>query len=559
MHATRLTTARGRWLVALLLLLPFAAARPGAAQSGSRFFPETGHTVQGRFLDYWQAHGGLAQQGYPLSDEMQEVSETDHRPYTVQYFERAVFEYHPENAAPYDVLLSLLGAFDYNARYPAGAPQQQAGADAPRYFPETRHTVAGAFRRYWEAHGGLAQQGYPLSDEFTAVSPLDGRPYTMQYFQRAVFERHPENAGTPYEVLLSQLGTFRYRARYQSLAIPPPASGYSQFLPQGSDRYLVWSEAVPGAAVPAITIRALDIQTGRPLTVTEAPGDQESPVVSGALAVWSDRGSHCPPDCATADIRGKDLSTGATFPVAVTPNYEGNPAIAGRTVAYMDMTADALRVVSRDLDSPDVREWDRIPLQNGMGFGPGFAPPALSDSYVVWAREGVSNPATRGRSVSLQVADRQTGAVRTVAEYSERESDSAQYSIEGTRLIWTPGNFGVQMVDLRGGAPVTLYDAGPAAAPLLHGDVVLWRGQGGVYGLRGADRHAALLVPGGPEISFTVAGDWLVYSNGPALASVKLAAAFIAPPGPPPIPTGAAGPTSTPPPPAPMVTETPRP
>ena len=30
-----------------------------------------------------------------------------------------------------------------------------------------------------------------------------------------MFEYHPENAGTPYKVLLSQLGTFRYRAKYQ--------------------------------------------------------------------------------------------------------------------------------------------------------------------------------------------------------------------------------------------------------------------------------------------------------------------------------------------------------
>jgi hypothetical protein len=29
--------------------------------------------------------------------------------YTVQYFERARFEYHPENAPPYDVLLGQFG------------------------------------------------------------------------------------------------------------------------------------------------------------------------------------------------------------------------------------------------------------------------------------------------------------------------------------------------------------------------------------------------------------------------------------------------------------------
>src|SRR5918997_1193675 len=83
------------------------------AQSGSRTFPETNKTVKGRFLEYWDTHGGLPQQGYPISEEMQEVSDTNGRTYTVQYFERAVFEMHPENQPPYDVLLSLLGNFLY--------------------------------------------------------------------------------------------------------------------------------------------------------------------------------------------------------------------------------------------------------------------------------------------------------------------------------------------------------------------------------------------------------------------------------------------------------------
>src|SRR5438874_1857332 len=113
-------------LMALLLLvtgigiglgIKFA---PAEAQGGSRYFPETGHTVQGRFLEYWTTNGGLAQQGYPLTDEFQEVSDLDGKPYIVQYFERAVFEKHPENARPYDVLLSQLGTFQYKRKYPNG-------------------------------------------------------------------------------------------------------------------------------------------------------------------------------------------------------------------------------------------------------------------------------------------------------------------------------------------------------------------------------------------------------------------------------------------------------
>src|SRR3954452_23366159 len=111
--------------VALLLaILPMTAASSSNAQGDSRTFPETGKTVKGRFLQYWNEHGGLAQQGYPISDEMQERSDTDGKTYTVQYFERAVFELHPQNNPPNDVLLSLLGSFLYKQKYPGGAPGQ---------------------------------------------------------------------------------------------------------------------------------------------------------------------------------------------------------------------------------------------------------------------------------------------------------------------------------------------------------------------------------------------------------------------------------------------------
>ncbi|MDQ3929796.1 MAG: peptidoglycan hydrolase, partial [Chloroflexota bacterium] len=94
---------------------------PSYAQTNSRHFPETGHTVQGRFLEYWEQNGGLPQQGYPISEEMREVSAVDGKTYTVQYFERAVFELHPENQRPYDVLLSLLGSLEYREKFLEGA------------------------------------------------------------------------------------------------------------------------------------------------------------------------------------------------------------------------------------------------------------------------------------------------------------------------------------------------------------------------------------------------------------------------------------------------------
>lgn len=186
-------------------------ALPG---TGSQTFPETGKPLSGIFLDYWKSHGGLAQQGFPISGVIGEVSDLNGKPYTVQYFERAVFEYHPEEKPPYNVLLSQLGTFQYKKKYPNGAPGQTPNnAPGSQLFPETGKRVGGKFLDYWKSHGGLAQQGFPISEEFTEVSDLNGKPYTVQYFERAVFEMHPENPA-PYDVLLSQLGTFQSRAKY---------------------------------------------------------------------------------------------------------------------------------------------------------------------------------------------------------------------------------------------------------------------------------------------------------------------------------------------------------
>jgi len=192
---------------------PTVAAVP-IPGSGSRIFPETGKTVRGLFLDYWNRHGGLPQQGYPISELISEISDLDKKTYTVQYFERAVFEYHPENAPPFNVLLSQLGTFQYKKKYPNGAPNQKPNNSAgSALFRETGKRIGGRFLQHWQQNGGLAQQGYPISDEFTEKSDLDGKPYTVQYFERAVFEYHPENR-PPHDVLLSHLGAFRYKEKY---------------------------------------------------------------------------------------------------------------------------------------------------------------------------------------------------------------------------------------------------------------------------------------------------------------------------------------------------------
>ncbi|HVX29602.1 MAG TPA: hypothetical protein VHA53_03905, partial [Nitrolancea sp.] len=51
-----------------------------------RYFTATGHTLAGKFEEFWTEHGGLELFGYPISEVI------DQNGTKVQYFERARFE-----------------------------------------------------------------------------------------------------------------------------------------------------------------------------------------------------------------------------------------------------------------------------------------------------------------------------------------------------------------------------------------------------------------------------------------------------------------------------------
>ncbi|MEN9933507.1 MAG: hypothetical protein RLZZ387_86 [Chloroflexota bacterium] len=68
----------------------------GQPQEGRVFFPETGQTLGGKFQQFWEKRGGLAVFGFPISEPIEEVSQIDGQTRIVQYFERAKFEYFPE-------------------------------------------------------------------------------------------------------------------------------------------------------------------------------------------------------------------------------------------------------------------------------------------------------------------------------------------------------------------------------------------------------------------------------------------------------------------------------
>lgn len=226
-------------LVFLALIIAAAGPESGRAQTSQRCFPETGYCIEGRIREFWEQNGGLPVFGYPTS--ALQIETIENRPLQVQWFERNRLELHPENSRPYDVLLGRLGpdrlaqqGRDWFA-FPKSEPQPGC-----RYFAETGHNVCGALLTAWRSNGleidgrggkseaeNLALLGLPLSD--AQLETLgNGQAYTVQWFERARLELHPENQ-PPYDVLFGLMGNeIRGGSNNEPPAPAPALSGQTQ-------------------------------------------------------------------------------------------------------------------------------------------------------------------------------------------------------------------------------------------------------------------------------------------------------------------------------------------
>ena len=181
-----------------------AGAQAAPAAQRQRCFNETGFCVSGPILDYWEQKGGLAVFGYPISPLRNETIEGSWTGPT-QWFERDRLEDHSNEGK--GVLAGRLGARFLELR---GTPWKP-GNDGPRpgyalctKFDQTGYNVCAPFSYYWQNNGGLERFGYPITPAFEET--IEGRTYLVQYFERRRMEYHPENAGTPYDILLGLLG-----------------------------------------------------------------------------------------------------------------------------------------------------------------------------------------------------------------------------------------------------------------------------------------------------------------------------------------------------------------
>jgi hypothetical protein len=197
-------------LLALVVFISPLEQSASLAQNGdSRYFPETGHSVQGDFLvAYEKAVDPVKVYGYPITPAYYHPSTGR----LIQYFQRAHFELHPENPPELKVHRTLLGEIIY-----IPGPSLDIPSDNPACLQiyETRQSICYAFRDFFLEYGGISQFGYPIS----GIELYNGR--LVQYFQRARFEWRPE-LPSGQRVALADLGRLYFDTSTENPEIQLP-------------------------------------------------------------------------------------------------------------------------------------------------------------------------------------------------------------------------------------------------------------------------------------------------------------------------------------------------
>lgn len=205
---------RRHGLTILLSLLTLLALLSPAVMAEPRCFAETNQCLDGRFRAYWEQSGGLAVFGFPITPAEHMPSRETGQTYLTQWLERNRFELHPENTAPYDVLLGRLGDDRLQQQGRDWQTFPKADSNATHYFPQTGHAISHEpFWAYWSRYGlelgdrgvsereSLALFGLPISEPVLETN-ASGDTMLTQWFERARFEDHGAQG-----VLLGLLGS----------------------------------------------------------------------------------------------------------------------------------------------------------------------------------------------------------------------------------------------------------------------------------------------------------------------------------------------------------------
>jgi hypothetical protein len=176
-----------KWLLVIILFLAGTGwhGHSTAQEETARYFPQTGQWVAGEFLQFYnRLPNPETVLGNPISEEFTSTKDPNNPELRVQYFENARLELRPENPLELRVVLTPLGEYLYPQTAPDLVFPNPLGVGSPACltFQETDAIVCHAFKDFFEANGGIAVFGYPISE----IEIRDG--LMVQYFQKTRLE-----------------------------------------------------------------------------------------------------------------------------------------------------------------------------------------------------------------------------------------------------------------------------------------------------------------------------------------------------------------------------------
>jgi hypothetical protein len=177
----------------------FLTNHPAHTQSPLfEYFPQTGHTVEGEFLNFYRAISNPEfVYGFPITESFFNEAGVQ-----LQYFQRTRFEKAPGQP----VALTPVGSELYRPGNPIASLDRSTGGC--RTF-ENRFQVCTSFLDFFRRHGGLDQFGEPIS----AVEKIGERK--VQYFENARMEWYPDSAELGLEIRLAHLGRLLFERQQE--------------------------------------------------------------------------------------------------------------------------------------------------------------------------------------------------------------------------------------------------------------------------------------------------------------------------------------------------------
>jgi len=190
--------------ITLVLALSVVLSSPVKAQSTDvLYFEETGHSITGVILEYYQSvEDAMLLFGFPITEEFTDENDGQR----TQYFQHMRLDITSGKDGP-SVKIAPLGKLLYDEN--AAATPLNTMNTACRTSAATGKQVCYDFLRFYEAHNGAKYLGDPISN----LIEQNGR--IVQYFENARLEWRPElPAGQ--KIGVSNLGQIYYNQRVGS-------------------------------------------------------------------------------------------------------------------------------------------------------------------------------------------------------------------------------------------------------------------------------------------------------------------------------------------------------